>query len=132
MLPPSTMACFNEAAAIRGGILALVGKELEDLRHASMRPPRFAAEYAQLGMLGRPAEDASMRPPRFAAEYQLFRQRRQLRRDRFNEAAAIRGGIPAYGEIDQALFEASMRPPRFAAEYEGAAVAHIAEFLRLQ
>ncbi len=38
---------------------------------ASMRPPRFAAEYRPSGERLYLYTDASMRPPRFAAEYLL-------------------------------------------------------------
>src|SRR5690606_14833616 len=59
---------FNEAAAIRRGL------RRHRLSHqnggkASMRPRRFAADYAIATLLNPTAVNASMRPRRFAADY---------------------------------------------------------------
>ena len=59
-----------------------------------------------------------MRPPRFAAEYPGVRAACIHTASRFNEAAAIRGGIQPDRAVRRYMLTASMRPPRFAAEYQ--------------
>ncbi len=64
-----------------------------------MRPPRIAAEYrgAERGLHRR--FRASMRPPRIAAEYHNEWLENPQTRQRFNEAAANRGGIRTFGSL---------------------------------
>ncbi len=107
-----------------------------------MRPPRIAAEYANEMYTESIEHIASMRPPRIAAEYKKKAGPAQSPVERFNEAAANRGGIRllflrrawGLGSFNEAAanrggihvgahrfplrFAASMRPPRIAAEYK--------------
>ncbi len=106
-----------------------------------MRPPQFAVEYIRT-IKGESAQDnASMRPPQFAVEYGRNRGAFPARPDRFNEATAVRGGIPGgvlvetntmpgfneatavrggipkTNRLPPGMRIASMRPPQFAVEY---------------
>ncbi len=82
-----------------------------------MRPPLFAAEYTTLDDTYLGKLIASMRPPLFAAEYVTRAQGNPRALESFNEAAAVRGGIPNDWIGKKIVIYASMRPPLFAAEY---------------
>ena len=112
------IACFNEAAALRRGVPRRCALFAHRLPPASMRPRHYAAEYGKqrprfgvrMGASMRPrhyaaeylrgprhqrvALRASMRPRHYAAEYRVGRGCHLAIPASFNEAAALRRGVP--------------------------------------